>query len=634
MKLRNKITSMFIICVIIISTCIPISVLALSKEEGEENINTIDDYSVIQEIFSPTTNITLTDGSILSTTNDEKDERTKINSEILKNTQFATAEESSGKTQKYNLYQRFGPKLQYMEYIGEITDTIELADHIISAATEDKIDEIKITDDIIGYESSKYLSTVVYKDRPPALDENMLKNGYIDSRVSTYKEFSLGKLFVLVHAKFILAISTFIVGTVNLFIDNHFFVFILDTFKKIVQSDLWNMVGVGVNFILGIFILFYIVSLIKHAIGYARGLSGETIGVFITRWLVGAFAIGLVSLFIANPTAMLDKSEKVIVFSDSIINDNISTVYKDDPIISSETGEYAMQAMVWETALFDPWCKAVFGKEYNQCYTQYADVPDDQKLEQSYQKDHENPDNLEEDSEIFYDSAMCTGDVFVDLGNGHLERNWAAYALSTMSIYHIGNEVYEDEIDTSTYNHFPIAKTTYRNKNLYADTFRWIDAKMNISPQYFVEDDENTYFNNYGNSRDFTTHYYRYSWEMLWKSILLAMLIPVIVLRLKAFLGILYVCIKGIYYSLVELAKENKGLSAFWDDIKENVMQYIYRSFQLYILLFIYTSLVDKNFLLQCLYIALCVLISTTSLRDLGFRISSIAKGIKHLATN
>lgn len=592
----------------------------------------IVDYAVKQELFAPVTDIKLTDGSILATTNDEKTERLEWNSEILK----TTSVDGTSTGAVHSLYERFGPKLQFMEYLGETTYNIELVDHIVSAATEDKIDEISITDDIVRYDSHIYLSTVVYKNRPPALDEDMLKNGYMDSRVVAYKNLmKIGKLYTLVHAKWILGFSSFLVGIINLFIDNHFFVFILNTFKTIVESDAWKMVDVGVNFILGIFILFYIVSLIKHAIGYARGKSGETLGVFITRWLVGIFAIGLVAVFIAQPSAMLDRAGKIINFSDRLINENIAEVKKDDPVIYSETGEYTMQAMVWETALFDPWCKAIFGREYDKCYTQYADVSNDKKLPQSYEPDHEHPDPANsDDSEIFYDSAGCTGDVFVDLGGGKLERNWAAYALSTMSIYHIGYEVYEDEKDTSQFTHFPNALTSYRNKNLYADTFRWIDAKMNISPQYFVDDAEGASFNSYGESVDFTTHYYKHSWEMLWKALLLAGLLPVIILRLKAFLGLLYVTIKGIYYSLVELAKENQGLNRFWDDLQENFFEYIYRSIQLYILLFIYTSLVSQTFFLQCVYIVLCILISTTSLQDLGRRVKHLGKDIKHLVTN
>ena len=596
----------------------------------------IEDYSIKQELFSGTSSINLTDGSILSTTVTEKEDRAKLNSHILKTTGVKEDGTGTSTGPQYNYYQRFGPKLQFVEYLGEVTTTIELADHIVSAATEDKIKDIKLTDDVINYKSNSYLSTVVYKDRPPALDEDMLKNGYIDPRVTLYKSTEIGKLYTLVHARIILSFSTFIVGTVNLFIDNHFFVFILDTFKKIVQSDVWKMVDVGVNFILGIFILFYVISLIKHAIGYARGKSGETIMVFMTRWFIGILSIGLVSVFIANPTSMLDKSEKVINFVDDVISANIATVYKGDPAIYSESGKYTMQAAVWTTSLYDPWCKALFGRPHDECYTQFATVgpdgspiSDDQKLPQSYNPDHEHP-KVEDGEEIFYDSAGCTGDVFVDLGGGYLDRNWATYALSTMSVYHIGHEIYEDEIDTSKFKTFPVAKTTYRNKNLYADTFRWIDAKMNISPQYFIDDEEQAYFNNYGDSRDFTTHYYKYSWLMLWNSILLALIIPVIVLRLKAFLGIVYVAVKGIYYSLVELVKENQGLSVFWSDMKENVVKYIYHSIQLYILLFLYTSLIPKGFLLQCIFILLCIVISGTNLRDLKFRAESVVKGIKH----
>ena len=599
------------------------------KLSGYTSGSGIQDYSFVQEILAPTSNISLTDGSILSTTPEEKEERLKINTEILQST---SREGGSGGT-TYSLYERFGPKLQFIEYLGEITENIELADHIVSAVTEDKINNIKITDDVLFYESHIYLSTVVYKDRPPALDVEMLRNGYLDTRVETYKTNHTGKLFALIHAKYLLAISTFIVGTVNLFIDNHFFVFILDIFKSIVQSDFWKAVETGVNFILIFFLVAFLISLIKHAIGFARGKEPALL--FFTRAAIGIFSIGLVGLFIAHPADLLDDSAKVINFADSLVNENIATVYQDDPVIYSENGEYTMQAMVWETALFDPWCKALFGKPYDKLYTQYAEVPDDQKLKQSYEPDHDNPVN-NTDAEIFYDSAGCTGDVFVDLGGGKLERNWAAYALSTMSIYHIGHEVYEEEeeVDTSDFDHFPMAKTSHRDKNLYADTFRWIDAKMNISPQYFIDDEEGASFNNYGESRDFTTHYYRYSWEMFWKALLLACLIPVIVLRLKAFLGMLYVTVKGIYYSLVELIKENQGLSAFWDDLKEHFFNYIYRSIQLYILLFLYTSLVQKSFFFHFLYIALCILLSTTSIRDLGFRVKHIVKDIKHFATS
>lgn len=588
------------------------------------------DFSLLQELLSPILNIKLSDGGLISTTKEERDYRHKLNLKIIRKTvENAKDNKSSSGGGSQSLYNRFGPKLQFVEYNGEVTEDIELGDHIVSAYVSDNDKNLEIIDDVLRYDSHIYLSTRVYKDRPPVLDVNMLKQGYIDPRAQLYKDGNLGKLYTLTFAKIRLAISSFIVGLVNLFTDNKFFVFILGAFKMVVTSPAWSVVRIGVNTILVIFLAVFIFSLVKHAMKFAKG--SEPAGSFFTRFAIGILSIGLISLFLATPTSMLDKSAKVVNIVDDFINYSLSYAFKDDPTIFSSDGKYTMNAAVWKTTLFEPWCLATFGRPYEKCYTQFAeDKGDGEKLPQSYEPDHENPENSD-DSDIFYDSAGCTGDVFVDLGGGKLERNWAAYALSTMSIYHIGNEVYEEEKDMSECNRFPNAMTTFRNKDIYADMFRWIDAKMNISPQYST-DEEATVFNNYGDSNGFETHYYKYSWDMLWRALLLAMLLPVIWFRLKSFLGIMYVAVKGIYYSLVELVKENRGLSSFWEDIKDNILQYAYHSIQLYILLFLYVTLVDKNFLLQLLFIVLAFVISQTSPRDLKNRATHLKNDIKRLA--
>lgn len=603
------------------------------KKEEEAIKNRVEDFIISQELMSPVMDIILTDGSILFTTPEEKKKRIEINSSLLQQTlnNYSNSDSDSSGEPKYSLYDRFGPKLQFVQYLGEVSENIELADHLVSAAAGEKLDQIKITDDILRYKSSTYLSTRVYKNRPLVLNSTMTDQGYMDSRVKAY-EHTPG-LFLLVHSRFMLSMSSFIYGVIDFFKDNKFLILILDSFKYLVSSSLWGAVDAGVSFILWIFLTAFIISLVKHAISYAKGKNGS-VRQFLIRTITGIFALGIVFSFLSSPVTTIGLAENAISVADNLLNESMSKTHKNDPIVYSENGDFGMSAVLWKTTLFEPWCKAMFGKPYEKLYTQYAEVDDSKKLKQDFEPDHDNPKNADEE-DMFYDSAGCTGDVFVDLGNGVLERNWAAYALSTMSKFHFGHEIYEEQKDTSNMKSFPVANTTGRNKNLYADTFRWIDAKMNISPQYSTNE-EKVEFLNYGNSRDFETHYYKYSWDMFWMALLLLGLAPVIFLRIKAFMNLALLSLKGIIYGLKELIKENTGLSVLWSDFKESFILYIYHSLQLYILIYIYEILAGSgNALFQFGYIILCFLITSTTPWDIVRSIKNTKeKGKRFLGIN
>lgn len=581
-----------------------------------------EDFNVISFVKAPITTIELSDGTNFTTTASEAKERDDINVELLHD----VGKNSVGA--EYSLYDRFGSNLSFVEYLGEATADVTMLDHVLSQGMQGKsLDEIDILDDVLLFRADTWLSNKVYKDRPTPLYIDFLKSGYKDERVTLFLADNTGKLFTQVHANILKAISSFIVNIMIFLISDKFLDIIFDIVKWVInKTDVWDVVKYVVLFLLAVFMIFFIISLVKHAKNYAVGRGSAK--QFISRFLIGMISIGVLFMFLFNPTMFLNVSSKIATLTRGIFNEAINLTHKDTDdaeVVYSTGADNQIAAVIWKTSLFEPWCRGMFGANYKNLYTQYADVPKKQKLAQDYQPDHDNP-NLEDESDFFYDSAGCTGDVYVKLGGTKEIRNWAAFALSTLSKYHIGMEKYETTTtdsgtDSTTpsepnVNTFPCSMTTYRDTNLYADTFRWIDAKMNISPQYYT-DEEKTVIRNYGNSRPYETHVYTASWSMLWNTIMLLLLLPVVIKRLVAFLRLMVLMVEAIVYCLKEFVNEKQGLSKVWVQFKNSIVTFFYTSLQLYILIFLYEQFVGKSFLETVLYIILVFVVSAITPKDI-----------------
>ena len=102
--------------------------------------------------------------------------------------------------------------------------------------------------------------------------------------------------------------------------------------------------------------------------------------------------------------------------------------------------------------------------------------------------------------------------------------------------------------------------TTANNPDTLADTFRIVDAQMDISPQYYASGSE---INSYKNAHKLETHFYKESSIMLVNAGLLLFLVPVLYKKIMSFIMLMITIIKMIYCTLLELFKEQAGLPEF-----------------------------------------------------------------------
>ena len=581
------------------------------------------DFVVKQEVLSPTSNIDITNGSTFTTTDEEEEERERLNVEILS----STVEGVSTNKKTYSLYNRFGPKIRFIEYFGEATSEVKLFDHVVSMAAQNSLDSITITD-AVNYDSGIYLSSKVYDNRPPVSSIEMLSSGMQDERAKLYNSDTSGKRFAVTKGNLFLNISNSIVSFVNLLLGKEIYTAVKDKLYELTDTSVWeNIVHpiIDIVYILGI--IGVVISIALYAYKYLRN-GNATIGQLMARCAVSFVAIVIIFGLKSNPKFLIDTSYKIVTITDDLFDESINDVFEGDEVIASDDGNNIREAAIWKTAVFEPWCKGTFGKKYENLYTQYSDKTAAEKLEQSYEEDEKNPKNVDSNG-IFYNSAALTGDVVVDRGNGQQVRNWAALAYSTQSKYHIDETMYINSLSSAEGDIvFPNALKT-ANNNIYADTFRWIDAKMDISPQYSLEGDTVSEVPNYSGSRQFDTHYIKHGREALLKSALLLFMLPVIIFKLWAFVKLLLLFVTGLVRSFQELFKEGEGLNNFWREAKDNVVNYFYRSAQLYILIMLYIKFINKdNVLFIFAYIVLSIILTITSPRDIIYAVRK-AKNFK-----
>ena len=218
----------------------------------------------------------------------------------------------------------------------------------------------------------------------------------------------------------------------------------------------------------------------------------------------------------------------------------------------------------------------------------------------------------------FYNSAQSTGDVFVPAGGSSEIRNWAAYAYSCGTIYHIDSTLDEETAEDIDADHgfiFPhyLTKTTASNPDLPADLFRIIDAQMNISPQYYANGSIN---NNYQHAHGLKNHFEWQSNVALFNAGLLLFLFPVILKKITSFFLLLITTFKMIYFSILEIFKPDMGVAPFFESVKKSFVDYFTASMKLVLMITLYYIFVDKGFLELVLYILCCLVILGFNWKD------------------
>ena len=198
-------------------------------------------------------------------------------------------------------------------------------------------------------------------------------------------------------------------------------------------------------------------------------------------------AVGIILLLSVNPGVFNNVVGKLTLAIDDLFTYGFNQ-YIDDDIISPAQKE-VHQSILFRKAIFDPWVAGMFQDKYENLYTQYSNERDENKLKQS----NDSIENIPE-GERRKSSANMTGDIWVPKYNMENEsqkiRNWAAFAWSTQSKFHISSD--ETLMDKNAYS-WPKSIRTERNDNIYIDSFKWIDAKLNISPTYISSGKVNSY---------------------------------------------------------------------------------------------------------------------------------------------
>ena len=518
---------------------------------------------------------------------------------------------NSDDSKKYCLYELFGEDIHWYRYMGEATYSPTLLDHIWSAVDQDKVNDLSITD--IFYSAPNYLSCHVYQNRPTVLTMNDIDSGNTDPRVlSIYTGWFNGYSYV--SGSVSLTIAKFIVSIVSILVSHTLLDKIVEVINDLETTSFWlDIMRPIIWFLIASVTIFFIISLVSKAKNYStgRGSARE----FFARFLVGFMCIGFTLAATFNPTALNNIALGAATIVDQLFEASLSSTVDGDEVVDVSDDDLVMQAVLWKTAIFGPWCRGQFdGLEYNQLYTNYAALSADSG-KSAMPQSNETPEDLSEDKDSYFNSTALTGDVTVPIGNGTNVKNWAAYLYSCGSKYHIDYSLDVDtaaEIDLNAEVQFPTANTTYNNKELMADTFRVIDAQMDISPQYF---EGGVSVNNYTNSHRLTEDFMMQGTVAIFNSLLLFVLIPAIWQKIKNFILLIVTTIKIIYFTILEVFKEGNG-KEFWSSLKDSFLGYFIADIKICILITLYTIFADKGIFMAILFIVISIVVYGFNVQD------------------
>lgn len=526
----------------------------------------------------------------------------------------------------YSLYELFGEDIHWYRYLGEETYYPKLFDHIYSAYAQDKLGKLSLGDTIF-YDNTNYLSCSVYADRPVVLSQGDIFNGSEDPRVSALSlgrfngyAYELGSLNLSL-AKYVTSFVTFLNGDTIL-------TKITDTITDLETTDFWKAFSPIIMLLLSLGALMFIISIFSMGMKYAAGQSGGSLREIFGRLIIGLLCMGILIFSVYNPSATNEIVKKALSGVDYVFDAALATVFEDDEVIAVHDVSQIENAALWKTAIFGPWCRGQFeGRDYKEVYTQYAVLEDGQK---AMPQSNQTIDQADKTGQAYYNSTKYTGDVYVPVGGGKDIRNWAAYLYSCGSPYHIDSLVETDEFRQPKVN-FPMANTTYGDPSLLADTFRVIDAQMDISPQHYAD---GTISYNYEEAHGLDPHFIRESITAIFNSLCLLMLIPAIFIKLKSFFLLIFLAIQMVYYSVLELFKAGNGLDDFGKNVKKNFFDYLVAKIRIYIMIVLYVQFVDKGFILALVYLCLCLVVYGFNVQDAKRFVSNTKHNIQRIKSS
>lgn len=542
--------------------------------------------SIVGDFFNKVFEIKLSNGRNIFDSDQDAKEREEINDKILE----------GNKDKFYSLYDRFGGSVQFVPYFGETKISTSLLDKFYTKFIENSSSFSLSAEDIQSlFEAPAISNNAIYNGRPNILSSESIEAGMVDPRVSAYSgissiggEASLGNLS--------LGISNVITNIVSFLSGGKLFKLMNDIFVSICDSGLTNILQAITLFILPIALCIFAFYICKNTIKVIKG--NFSFKKFLTRTISCLLSLGLIFALMYNPTLI----STFLVDVTSIIDDTLDVVLSttSDEVVKSDNINNVRSATLWRSTVLEPWCEGTFGEKYEKLYTQYDKEDGHIKMDQS----HDDIVNIWSDGSIRYNSAKLTGDIVVPLGNGST-RNWAALAWSCQSIYHIdainnGSSAGVNRIESETW---PKATVTPMNSQIYIDNFRWIDAKLNISPEYKAPD---SVVMSYSNSNNYTQNFVGAGCSALWRAILLLPIGILSIRKLKVSFVIIFSSIRLIYHSILGfvipddydfLSNIKKLGSKFYD--------YLWWCIAVFVSISLYTACIGKGIMIDLIWIIL-----------------------------
>ena len=509
-----------------------------------------------------------------------------------------------------SLYDRFGGEIYFIPYYGEKKFELTLIDTLYENFKENN-DSFSFQLSDLWKKDTSILNNEVYKNRPEIISESDRKNGAQDPRREHYSGLSItGGSAAL--GNFYLSIGNFITRFITWLSGNGLFLLVSDIWDSITKGDFWESISTQIMIFIPILSVFFVIFLLRSIIKAVSGKNSmNKIIIGIINYII---AFSIVVLLLSNPNVFGNITKNIILFIDNIFSISLSTASNSE-VVKSDDLTLVMEASIWEKAIFNPWCKGMFdGKTYSELYTQFDEDPNHKKLYQT----NDNIFDYWDDGSLRYNSSYHTGDIKIPLGgNGeYYVRNWAALAWSTQSIYHI------DAVGHSptNVNKWPSATTTPNNPNIFIDNFRWLDAKLNISPEYRSP---NEYENNYhvgkklinGKrielSKPYNESFINHGLEALWMSILLLPFIYPILKRLISMMQIIGLGFNWLIKSFVTMVKPSSIEYNNINNLKKilkPIYHYFWWSLFMFILITFYIT-ITGSFIGNFLYIYLSIVL-------------------------
>lgn len=560
-------------------------------------------HSIVGDWFNKVFDVNPNDGSsILDSIGDQSVKtREEINNSIYNDTVDSD----------YSLYDRFGGDISFIPYFGETKISTGLLDRFYTKFLEVGQEKFDLSADDVKklFESSAISNNVIYDERQDILSTGELENGNKDPRVSAYSGVStIGGEANIGNA--LLTLSNFGTTTVGMLSGSGLFISMNNIWQSACDAGITNLLQTTGKFLLPILMAVFVVMMITKGFKVAKGQYGFR--EFITTVIGTVISLGFIYCLMVNPAGLSGTLVKVGTSFDNLL-DNVINVNENEIVKSSSTKNVRV-ASLWKNTVFDPWCQGMFGADYDHLYTQYdTEHKDSQKMKQ----DHDDVNTAWTDKEkkagkVKYNSINSTGDVKIKLGKTKTVRNWAALAWSCQSIYHIDavdgkdkkeNETVEETTkDESQSESWPKASTTPMNKDIFVDNFRWLDAKLNISPEYH---DTDKIVTNYSNSNDYTYNFISNGNIAFYRTLLL---IPILCLSLKKLSQVFKIISSGFKWCA------DSALSILMPDrynviknISNNMLKPLYDFFWWSVILFIaittYNTLIGKGILAEFIWL-------------------------------